>query len=263
MEINMIKYGQEPKILKEYNNIDTDEMMLYQYLPIFIRGVGSFVPRQLERFGEIISDASVDYFSNFDECKYIYITAKTMWVNAANPGNRPGWHADGYGSNGDINYIWSDSSPTEFAIQAFKDIPLDDFESIKEFERQVKPECIRTYPNKTLLRLDESVVHRVGKVEEGVRTFIKLSFSNHKFNLKGNSRNYDLDYDWKMFDRAETRNIDNKDYVDENTKVWKPLLQDHSNGEYYQSTNKLDWIKSDRKPRIGHYHDTYVLDWHC
>lgn len=113
-----------------------------------------------------------------------------------------------------MNYIWYDCNPTEFAIQDFNNIPEDDWESMQELSRQIDPTKIKSFPNKTLLALDEQVVHRVGPcVRDGFRTFIKISISKHKFNLRGNSINYDLDYNWTMHDRSCRRNNDNKDFA--------------------------------------------------
>ena len=38
------------------------------------------------------------------------------------------------------------------------------------------------------------------------RTFIKVSFSDQKYNLKGNTHNYLFDYEWDMIDRSVSRN---------------------------------------------------------
>lgn len=64
--------------------------------------------------------------------------------------------------------------------------------------------------------LTPTVVHDVPKIKSpGFRTFIKVSISDKKFNLEGNSHNYSLDYNWKMYSRSETRNTEeyqNTDY---------------------------------------------------
>lgn len=210
-----IQYGNPPKVLGEFHPT-TGEMMNYLYLPVKLAGDFRIaIPKRLWAYEGMIGAAFCDAaktLSVYDH--YIYLTAKTLFVAPGNPGNRPGWHADGYGSNGDLNYIWHDKNPTEFAVQDFTDIPDDDIESMKEMERQVDEMKIRIYDNKSLLRLDETVVHRVGPVvETGVRTFIKISVSRHRYNLVGNSKNYALDYDWKMYGRGDIRNIDNKDFV--------------------------------------------------
>ena len=76
------------------------------------------------------------------------------------------------------------------------------------FAEQVDPARIRTYPDKTLMRLDPSVIHAAPEIPApgGERSFFKVSFSNSRYNLRGNSRNYLLDYDWPMYDRAAVRN---------------------------------------------------------
>lgn len=217
-KVSMIEYGAGPGVLGMFE-LDTGEMMHYLYLPIKMRELRLIsIPKRLKfcflMINAIVEDAIVHLGEEEFNDHYVYLTAKSLYVTPESPGNRPGWHADGYGSNGDLNYIWHDKNPTEFAEQEFKDIPDDDFASMEEMENQIDPANIVTYPNRMLLRLDETVVHRVGPViETGVRTFIKVSISKHKYNLLGNSHNYLIDYNWEMHDRAETRNCDNKDFV--------------------------------------------------
>lgn len=224
MKISNIPYGKAP-VDMGYMPLDPAEMMVYLYLPVKMAAVegshnsGIRIPEQLE-FAEALVDAAIADASTMLDIKshYVYLTAKTLWVEGGYSGNRPGWHADGYGSHGDINYIWANMNPTEFAVQDFHDIPDDDFESMAEMERQIREDRITTYPDSHLLRLDESVVHRVNpKIKPGVRTFIKISISRYRFNLKLNSHNYHFDYAWQMFDRNDVRNIDssNKDHVPE------------------------------------------------
>jgi hypothetical protein len=214
-----MRYGNPPKVLGEIP-LNPVEHMLYLYLPLKMPG-GFFwypnLPKQCDFMFDLIDAAETNakLFGGFENTDhYLYLTAKTMWVGPGCPGNRPGWHADGFGSNGDLNYIWYDMNPTEFAVQNFKDVSSDDTQCLKDLEYQVDPDCVVVYPNRTLLRLDESVVHRVNtNPREGLRTFIKISISRHKYNLKGNSHNYLMDYKWDMFDRVEVRNTDNKDFV--------------------------------------------------
>ena len=86
-------------------------------------------------------------------------------------------------------------NPTEFAIQEFKDISQDDRRSMEQFEEQFNGHVI-TYPNKTLLRLDESVIHRVAPEPEfGIRTFVKVTVSA-SVEESGNSHNFMFDYLW-------------------------------------------------------------------
>lgn len=197
--------------------LDTDslEMMHYMYCPISFPGQDRFTlpdPRT-HPFANIIFWAnSLFKRSNYElaempiEDLYVYLTAKVSWVGPGSSANRPGWHGDGFGSD-DVNVIWYDFLPTLFAEQPFW-ISDHDVKSMRQFEEQVRPESIVRYSNKTLLALDQHVVHAVddNPTEAGRRTFIKISYSRHKYNLVGNTHNHNLDYEWEMFDRAALRN---------------------------------------------------------
>lgn len=208
-------YGKAPVSLGQVN-INPVEQMLYLYLPIMMPGDKAvYLPKQLVFCDKVIAAALEDAYLMLDDFykHYVYLTAKTMFVSPDCPGNRPGWHADGFGSGGDLNYIWHDMNPTEFAVQDFGKVSDDDFICLQQLDARVDTDNIVVYPNRTLLRLDERVVHRVASnPQQGVRTFIKVSVSKHKYNLKGNSHNYLIDYDWEMHDRVLVRNMDNKDF---------------------------------------------------
>lgn len=208
----MIDYGNPPAKIGRFHP-NTGEMMFYLYLPIAIPGWGSHcrLPERLEIYRKMIGAAIADYIS-LDDClskPFVYLTAKTLWVEPGSPGNRPGWHCDGFGSGGDINYIWSDMNPTEFAIGDHFKISTDDQVSMREMENQSRQATRVTFPNNTLLRLDEGVIHRVGPVAEaGVRSFVKITFSKHQFLGEGNSKNHLFDYDWHVVPRGKERNLD-------------------------------------------------------
>ena len=209
----MRSYGKGPVLLGQYE-IKCNEFMCYVSLPVKMpQKFGIFLPENLEFIRPVICDVSVCHQSTSIDWRktYIYLTVKSLWVTPESPGNRPGWHVDGYGSDGDLNFIWCDKNPTEFAIQDDLNIPDDDVGSMIAMSKQVRPESIVTYPVRTLIMLDEDVVHRVGPVvETGRRTFVKITLSEHKFNLEGNSHNYLFDYDWSMQPRSNGRNIDCK-----------------------------------------------------
>jgi hypothetical protein len=68
---------------------------------------------------------------------------------------------------------------------------------------------IITYPDNTLLRLNEGVIHRVNPIAKaGIRRFVKITFSEHQFKNEGNSHNYLFDYDWSLSPRGMDRNLD-------------------------------------------------------
>ena len=66
---------------------------------------------------------------------------------------------------------------------------------------------IITYPNRHLVRMNQSSIHRMSKPESSFpRTFVKVSVSEYKYNLIGNAHNYGLDYKWDMKPRLISRN---------------------------------------------------------
>lgn len=200
-------YGKSPKVLGRIT-IPFNEYMYYQYLPIKLANTYTIkLEERLSQINYIISNCVDDYIMDYSKQSYlksyIYLTVKHQYQRASF--NREGWHSDGFLSD-DINYIWCNSQPTEFAIQEFN-LSNDDKQSIIDMENQVKPENIITYPVNHILRLDQYVIHRVGSLVEGLRSFVKITFSPYKYNLIGNSHNYELDYDWKMHPRNKERNI--------------------------------------------------------
>lgn len=198
--------GKPPKALSNFF-MPPDEAMFFLCMPIKLIGGRVAIPERLSRYTILLERATED-FGCTDEV-YIYITAKTMFVDINAPGNRPGWHIDGFGSGGDVNYIWSNMNPTEFAVQDFVNVSRDDQQSMVDISAQIDPAKIRTWPDCTLLRLDETVVHRLNpNAKPGFRSFVKLSFSRHQFNNAGNSHNYLLDYSWRMTPRKRERNLD-------------------------------------------------------
>lgn len=206
----MIEYGKEPIALGTHSPKQF-EMMYYLYLPIKFPGIaGLRMPKRLHPFWEMVQKAQRDFIlQDLGNNGFIYLTVKTMFVTPDSPGNREGWHCDGFGSKGDINYIWADKNPTEFAIGDHFDITNDDKQSMLDMTDQAFDAEIKTYPNNTLLRLDEGVIHRVSPiVETGIRRFVKITFSEHKFKSQGNSHNYDFNYNWDQTPRSLERNLD-------------------------------------------------------
>lgn len=204
-------YGKLPTVIGTDFHIDSGEFLYYQYMPIKLFGETKIIvePR-LKSFNEIIGITCCDYvgrngltaFVN----SYVYLTAKRIVQVPGCYVNRPGWHTDGFLTD-DINYIWSDSLPTIFNTTRFV-LSADDVASQEEMEQQADPANNVVYPNHALLRLDKCVVHRCDDTPITVtRTFLKLSFSKDKYDLKGNTHNYLLNYDWHMRDRNSTRNV--------------------------------------------------------
>lgn len=210
-------YGKAPDILGRID-VALPEVMYYLYLPISLREQTWIVlPRQLEPLRPLVEAVRRDLGAAMFYDNYIYITVKKMFCSPSVTANRPGWHADGFGTD-DLNYVWYDSLPTEFCTGPFKITEGDHVKSLQEFEEQAKyaetfapvdayPFKLVTYPCNTLLRLDSKVVHRVAMATEQImRTFVKISVSKDQYNLKDNSINHDLSYNWRTHNREAVRN---------------------------------------------------------
>lgn len=202
------EYGSTPKLMGTYSGPQHQwtELMHYLYLPVRLAYATKVVlPERLEFARDIVMHSIKD---GAEESDYVYLTARRGYTDSRVPLNREGWHADGFGTD-DLNYAWSDKWPTEIAQQQFKGISSDHIESMRQFDEQVKDENVYATREGLLYRLTPYVVHRVAPVPEGeggMRSFLKVSISKHRYNLEGNSHNYLLDYKWKMYSREEIRN---------------------------------------------------------
>ena len=184
------------------------EMMFWLYCPIKLAGqLHVTMPPNLEQFGALVDAVARD--SHAWKSSYIYITAKTLFATPENPGNRPGWHSDGFLTD-DLNYIWADANPTIFWEPDIRfRFPADHNASLGQMEAvaELHPDEHRTYPVKHLLRLDQTVLHKVDtKIQPGLRTFVKISVSTERYALRGNSLNHALAPDWEYQDRQTERN---------------------------------------------------------
>lgn len=217
-------YGQPPLTVSGFS-FDWHEYLHYLYLPVVMPGEegedddwGLRLPQRLE-FARPLIHAVMDQeiISGTDmESIYVYVSARRGFAHPGNPLNRPGWHADGFGSD-DRNYVWSDRWPTRYAVgpihRAFGGISDDhrisaqQFDAICEHPAMYDVEVYSGEPD-TLYRLDPAVVHSTPIIPApgGDRSFIKISVSPARYNLLGNSHNYLFDYDWHMWPRDAVRN---------------------------------------------------------
>lgn len=186
------------------------EMMFWLYCPIKVPGDWAVtVPQNLRQFMPIIAAVSADCSINRWRDSYVYLTAKRLHISPENPGNRPGWHSDGFLTD-DLNYIWSDSNPTLFWVsEKLVSFTQDHQVSLGEMasvEADREAHCI--FPDRHLLRLDQTVIHRVADVlAPGIRTFVKVSVSSDKYDLIGNSVNHLLDTGFAYSEREQGRNM--------------------------------------------------------
>lgn len=198
-------YGLAPTIISDFINIEPSEMCFFQYLPIKMSSIEKLgndikIPTNLLWVGPLVDLIRNDIKDEY----YLYLTVKHIYVVPNNMGNRPGWHSDGFKTD-DLNYIWTDCFPTEFCIKEFN-ISNNCELSMIQMEEQADIDNIKIYPEKSFLKLDQYNIHRSPILGSGYRTFVKLSLSKDKYNLKGNAHNYLFDYQWNMKERAETRN---------------------------------------------------------
>ena len=201
-----MSYGKAPELIGNYPLGGWHEYMHYMYLPVIMpERPGLRMPERLSFAADMVQ-AAIDHEAP-SAFTYAYVTARRGYATPGNPLNRPGWHGDGFGTD-DINYVWTDRYPTMFAIQDFTGISENHSESMDQFEQQISPFNIHVYDDRDLLRLDQYVIHSAPDIPApgGERSFFKISFSNNRYNLAGNSHNYLFDYKWDMHPRAKTRN---------------------------------------------------------
>lgn len=170
------------------------EMMFWLYCPIKLPGeLGVTMPPNLGQYYPLVEACMLDAGEERWFSQYVYLTAKTLWVTPTSTGQRSGWHCDGFMTD-DLNYIWSDREPTYFAtVYPLINFTQEHKQALKEMDEIGEKQPITTYPLKSLLRLDQYVLHRVGDFTgEGMRAFVKLSVSRHPYNLVGNSINHAL-----------------------------------------------------------------------
>lgn len=202
-------YGKLPDDLGRID-ISPTEMLFWMYTPISLPGMDRYVlPDNLKQFAPIVSEAKWADIERFTE-SYVYLTAKTLWIEGSYVGNRPGWHSDGYGTD-DLNFIWADRSPTEFIktetpLSSECDLSLRQMAAIGK-AHEIAGRIIR-FPDKHLLKLDQRVIHRSPVIfDAGMRSFVKVSISNDRYDLIGNSRNHALrGSDWPLVPRRLERN---------------------------------------------------------
>lgn len=207
-----MKYGNAPAQHGIWD-LKFEEYMHYMYLPIHVPEQPNRIdwPENLAFAADLIEHViHHEWEVRRNRTSHIYVTARRGYATPGNPLNRPGWHSDGFGTK-DINYVWTDRFPTLFAIGQFGEISTDHAESSRQFTTTAENSAlttIKTYADRELLRLDPSVIHTAPPIPApgGERSFFKISFSNSRYNLKGNAHNHKLNYDWPMFDRQVARN---------------------------------------------------------
>ena len=196
-------YGKLPVYMGQFE-FSLPEVMYYLYMPIRMDKSALMVPNNLEVCLPLLD--LVDSLTRASY-KYMYVSARKGWATPDNPLNRPGWHCDGFGTD-DLNFVWWEGPSTRFANQIFEGIVSDHNRSLKQFDEQVRPENVVTYPEHGLYEIDPSVVHATPVIPPPgcMRQYVKVSVSNHEYNLENNTHNYYFNYNWKMHPRDVIRN---------------------------------------------------------
>ncbi len=197
----------------------TKEYMQYLYYPCLFPSTHLILEPRLQSFSPMVNAALAQFRSKrmWDNV-YVYLTVKQTFVPKDIHQNRPGWHADGFGTN-DVQYIWFDKFPTEFMIGSF-DVDADDIVSMLDMEAHAKkiewamsgdikgdfggffyPEPFQLY------EIDANHIHRTTPAtESGSRMFVKITISEHQYAQEGNSVNYHTNYQWDFAPRKAVRN---------------------------------------------------------
>lgn len=226
-------YGDAPRCIGDFGYVDLPEVMYYLYLPVVMQPPGVMrlddirLPPNVECCRNLIAQSIMTATMHFKQTfQYVYLSARKGWATPDNPLNRPGWHCDGFGTD-DLNFVWWRGPGTRFLTGRFTGISDDHVMSLAQFERIANEIYGRpASENASIVEYDKqahlwaitpTVIHATPEIEEGcMRQYVKVSLSNHRYNLKDNSHNYLFDYDWPMHERATIRNDTDKaqrDYV--------------------------------------------------
>lgn len=210
----MAKVGDAPVSIGHFD-ITLSEVMYYLYLPVVMRempGGAIQLPPNVECCRPLIRQAILSTKRSYH---YAYLSARKGWATPDNPLNRPGWHCDGFGTD-DMNFVWWRGPGTRFITGDFE-VPDDHLESLRRFET-IAAGSWATFspPEATLYALTPAVIHATPLIGAPgcMRQYVKISLSNHRYNLENNSHNYLFDYDWPLHSREVIRNDTHKAQAD-------------------------------------------------
>ena len=181
-------------------------MCFVQYMPIKRPFGFVAIPENLCWTKPVVETiCSVDEYNYRLERSYIYLTVKHLYVERGSLGSRPGWHIDGFLSD-DQNFVWCDKNPTEYVPSLDSYTFSQDHEKALHEMKLADIMTIHEIPVNAVVDLERTVHRTKEDIEPGLRTFIKVSVSEHKYNLQGNAHNYLIPHGWKMYPREKARN---------------------------------------------------------
>lgn len=207
--MNYVQGFHWPEDLGQFD-IEAGEVMYYLYLPVKRPGGALWtIPDPRLNFIKPLLAAARNSDPRQWWHSHVYVTVKKSFVGGGVTANRPGWHCDGYLSD-DLNFLWYDADPTIFSVPPAFLLEADHVGSLATLESRDAHlmDFHRTYPCKHLLKLDDRVIHKVDtrETKQHMRTFVKITTSVNRFNLKDNSVNPLLPDDGPFFERALVRN---------------------------------------------------------
>lgn len=180
--------------------------MFYQDMLIKVPGMRApKFPEHLEALGDMYWRCRTMVPGAVD--LYCYVSAKMQPMGANASFSRPGWHIDGYLTT-DETFIWSDSFPTLYSTAQFH-LSEDHEKSLEEMEVQALGGfgVVRAMPAGELVHISRECVHRIQIPDvPHTRAFVKFSFSERRFNLRGNAINPVLPAPWSFAPRNSNRN---------------------------------------------------------
>lgn len=206
MNARTIVYSGHPLAIAHLPEMRAEEFQHVVYMPIAADGVFDLpdglrwaTPAIYAVFDHLHGARCPDLFTDW----YVYLSVKHGWVDAGQAGNREGWHIDGFGSPGDKNFIWCDSTPTEYLKGTFV-VPSDHKGCLERLAYLAGKVGIQHKPRNdlaplhitqghlethTLYELGQTVHQPSKALVSGMRTFVKISVSRERYDLVGNARN--------------------------------------------------------------------------
>jgi len=194
MDSEIVRTG-HPESLGVFE-MSMDELCFYQYFKCKNKGTSRVVlEKRMRPCVAMINECLKDFDDRNPKDsafgKNVYVTLKHLYQFDRTQYNRRGYHCDGFGTN-DMNYIWSNTQPTIFNRYQITMTDCHD-QSLVDMRKNLPAEKEYSFHNKSLIMLRPNVPHRVNECgTEGVRTFFKLSITDHEYDLYGNSINHKL-----------------------------------------------------------------------
>lgn len=192
--------------LKKNKNIFIQDMLIKKDNDLII-------PNELNDYNDIIITIIKNY--QHKQYKYIYLNIDERHVLPNTNQRRYGWHSDSYRPDyshekkiiADTIFIAYNSLPTMFTTTTFNidKIYNNDELVLEYFNNKVKDNSIILPPCNNILQITPYCIHNAGYNNTNqivYRKFLKVVFSNEKYNLKGNTINPFFCYnDWSWRDR--------------------------------------------------------------